>query len=110
MRCGTRGHGQVKLPAQNHDCLTADITDADIYVGHKPSLTIRRAGTLEFRLPEVPIVAENGAKALLLNLGMKCSGISRRHSRYANAINRRGPEQLTNTTTRTLAPASPIVV
>jgi hypothetical protein len=80
MRCGTRGHGQVKLPAQNHDCLTADITDADIYVGHEPSLTIRQPGTLEFRLPEVPIAAENGAKALFLNLGMKCSGISWRHS------------------------------
>jgi hypothetical protein len=40
MRCGTRGHGQVKLSTQNNDGLTADITDADIYVRHKPSLTI----------------------------------------------------------------------
>src|ERR1039457_4833679 len=44
MRCGTRGRGQVKLPAQNNDCLTAYITDADIYVGHKPSLIIWQPG------------------------------------------------------------------
>lgn len=51
MRCGARGHGQVKLPAQNNDGLTADITDADMYVRHKPSLTIGPPGTFEFRLP-----------------------------------------------------------
>ena len=61
-----------------------------------------RPGTFEFRSPEVPIVAENRAKAILLNLSMKCPGVSGRHSQSANAINRQGPEQVTNTTTGAL--------
>src|ERR1017187_2988390 len=60
------------------------------------------AGHVRIRSPEVPIVAENGAKALLLDLSMKCSAVSGRHSQSANAINRQGPEQLTNTTTGAL--------
>src|ERR1022692_1429626 len=61
-----------------------------------------RPGTFEFRSPEVPIVAENGAKALLLNLSMKCPGVSGHHSQSVNVINRQGPERLTNTTTGAL--------
>src|ERR1022692_972493 len=63
---------------------------------------VQRPGTFEFRSPEVPIVAENGAKALLLDLSMKCSGVSGHNSQSADAINRQGPEQLTNTTTGAL--------
>ena len=44
-------------------------------------------------------VAEKGAGVPLLNLSMKCSRNLGWHSRSANVISRRGPEQLTDVTT-----------
>jgi hypothetical protein len=44
-------------------------------------------------------MAENGVRVPLLNPSMKCSGYLGWHSRSANAISRRGPEQLIDGTT-----------
>jgi hypothetical protein len=38
----TRGVGQAKLSAQGHDCLTVEVSDAEIHVKYRASFMIRQ--------------------------------------------------------------------